>query len=304
MDIHWSAGGGWQPDLPDHRDFTVRHAAVWKRLRRLKPDSDQTALPAAVDWREYCDAIAEDGALPTSSANACAALVQYFERRAAGRIVRPSRLFLHANATRLVGHCSGVSLRAALKALVRFGAPPEQYWPYRAAALLRAPPAFTYGFTRRFRKIRFFRLDPRQQSGEDTLKLAQAFLAAGFLFVVGFPVSSAVGQGAEIPFPTVFDSIRAGIAALVVGYDDGLRIHSEKGAFLVRTPWGGDWGDQGYGWLPYAFVRERIAVDLWTLLKRSWLRSGEFHLPAASAAAGKTAVDGSSSTGPSNVALL
>jgi C1A family cysteine protease len=300
MDIDQS-GGGWQPDLPDHRDYTAQHAAVRKRLRRLQPVPDQDVLPGTIDWREYCAPVEEQGDLPTSSAHACAALVQCFERRASGQIIRPSRLFLHANATRLLRQCpdSGVGLRAVLKAMVRFGGPPEEYWPYRAAALTRPPPPFTYGFVRGFRKIRFVRLDGRQQTGEQTLKLAQSFLAAGFPFALGFPVSSAIGRDAEIPFPTAFDHIRAGMAAVAVGYDDGLRIHSDRGAILIRTPWGADWGDQGYGWLPYAFIRERVAVDLWTLLKRSWLRSDEFYLPSAGTAAVEAETAHLSPAGPS-----
>jgi C1A family cysteine protease len=280
MDID-RRGGGWQPDLPDHRDYTVEHAAVQRWLRRMKLAPDQAGLPPTIDWREYFAPITEQGELPTSSAHACVALVQYFERRASGRLVRPSRLFVHANAKRLLCQRSdgGVGLRTVLKALVRFGGPPEEYWPYRAAALTHSPPPFTYGFAREFNKIRYFRLDGRQQSGKETLQLAQGFLAAGFPFALGFPLSNAVGRDAEIPFPTVFDSVRTGTAAVAVGYDDSLRIHSDKGAVLIRTAWGTDWGDDGYCWLPYAYIRERVAVDLWTLLKRSWLRSGEFHRP-------------------------
>jgi len=95
----------------------------------------------------------------------------------------------------------------------------------------------------------------------------------------GLPVTTAVGRDADIPFPAVFDRIRTGIAVVAVGYDDGMRVLSDKGAFLVRNCWGVDWGNHGYGWLPYAYVRERMAVDLWTLLKRSWLKSGEFRRP-------------------------
>ena len=280
MDIDRSRGG-WQPDLPDQRDYTVQHAAVQRLLRRLKPAPDQAGLPVQVDWREYCAPIQDQGGLPTSSAHACVALVQYFERRAIGRLLQPSRLFVHCNASHLLQQSpkSGVPMRAALKAVVRFGGPPERHWPYDDAALKRSPPPFAYGFARLFNKIRFVRLDGRQQTGSDTLRIAQGFLAAGFPFVLGFPVSNAVGRSAEIPFPTVFDGILGGMAAMAVGYDDNLRIRSDKGAMLLHTSWGTDWGDHGYGWLPYAYIRERLALDLWTMLKRSWLRSGELYRP-------------------------
>jgi hypothetical protein len=45
---------------------------------------------------------------------------------------------------------------------------------------------------------------------------------------------------------------------------------------ILRGP---AWGDQGFGWLPYAFLRERLAIDFWTLVNRDRLLSGEFKRP-------------------------
>jgi hypothetical protein len=44
--------------------------------------------------------------------------------------------------------------------------------------------------------------------------------------------------------------------------DETRRLPEGKGALLVRNSWGTAWGDQGYGWLPYAYVRDELAVDL------------------------------------------
>jgi C1A family cysteine protease len=273
--------GGWQPDVPDHRDYLVGHVAVQNLLRRLKPVSSSDALPSRVDWREYCAPPHDQGELPTSCAHACVALVQYFERRSTGRLIRPSRLFLHANAERLLDQPPdhAVSLRAALKAMVHFGAPPEEHWPYSPSTLAKEPPPFVYGFAQWFQKIRFLRLDARQHDGGQTLETVRSFLAAGFPCVLGYPVSTGVTREAEIPFPAVFDGIRTGMAALAVGYDDRVRILSDKGALLIRNSWGTDWGDAGCGWLPYRYVQERLAVDVWTVLRRSWLKSDEFRSP-------------------------
>ena len=69
----------------------------------------------------------------------------------------------------------------------------------------------------------------------------------------------------RFPFRRATDRIRGGLAVTAVGYDDKRRIRSDKGALLVRNSWGSDWGEQGYGWLPYAYIRERLATDIWTI---------------------------------------
>jgi C1A family cysteine protease len=63
---------------------------------------------------------------------------------------------------------------------------------------------------------------------------------------------------------------------VVVGYDNDLEIGENTGALLIRNSWGTDWGEDGYGWLPYKYVTTGLAVDWWTLFKQEWLDTGEF----------------------------
>jgi hypothetical protein len=272
--------GDWQRDLPDHRDFAPASNPIRRALRRLRPLCKRGRDVAQVDWREFCPPVAEQQPFSTNVAEACIAMVQYSERRASGRLVEPSRAFVDKNARRLSGGGpGGVSLRATLKGMIRFGLPPETQWPTTSANMTAEPPAFAYSFAREFEKVRYCRLDGPDCSPSESLGNLRRFVAAGFVCVLGFPLSSAVSQSADIPFPTLSDSIRGGRAAAVIGYDDERRIRSDKGALLIRSMWGRQWGEDGYGWLPYAYVHRELAVDIWTLMKRDWLRSGEFLSP-------------------------
>src|SRR5262249_33301993 len=182
---------GWRPSMPDFRDYSTDSAPVEDVLRRLRESGAATSARAAsVDLREYFVDVYDQLDLNASTAQACAGLVEYFERRANGRLLRPSRLFLHHNALRLggvQGDC-GVDLRTTLKAMTRCGMPPERLWPYQVERFTAQPDAFLYSFVEPYRGVTYIRLDNRKASGPARLQAVKSFLAAGFPAAFGFPV--------------------------------------------------------------------------------------------------------------------
>jgi C1A family cysteine protease len=269
---------GWRPHLPDPRDYTPEHAAVAGAFRGLRP---LRVLPKHVDWREYCPPIAD---ARSASGTACAVvgLLRYFQRRASGKNRELSAPFVHYTARRLLcaTAAGGDDFRATWKAVVRFGIPGLQDWPAVAGPDgQREPDAYVYAAARKFSGLAYVRLDGPELRGATVLTVVKSFLAAGFPCVCGVPVCTAVDVEADIPFPTIYDGIRGGQALLAVGFDEQRRIRSCRGALLVANSWGTGWGDKGYGWLPYAYVVERLAVNFWTAVSPVWLASGEFRRP-------------------------
>lgn len=64
--------------------------------------------------------------------------------------------------------------------------------------------------------------------------------------------------------PTAGSRPYGGHAVLLVGYQDG---EGEGGGrFLVRNSWGADWGERGYGRLPYAYV-DAHGLAAWNLAR-------------------------------------
>ena len=87
---------GWRPDLPDIRDYTTEEPQVEKLLAKSKPlKAVAQAAPASVDLRAWCSPIEDQGNLGSCTANAGVGLLEYYERRAFGKHLDGSRLFLY-----------------------------------------------------------------------------------------------------------------------------------------------------------------------------------------------------------------
>ena len=281
-------GMGWLRDLPDFRDYTAESEKVLPNLAAIGiAQPENIAVPAKIDLRAYCSPVEDQGAIGSCTANAVVGLVEYFERRAYGKYIDASRMFLY-KATRDLLHWTGDTgayLRSTIGALALFGVPPEEYWPYKIAAFDTEPSAFCYAFAQDYRAISYFRLDDNSTTPSGLLTKIKAGLAAGLPCVFGFTVYSSIAQAAKtgrIPYPGKGEKVLGGHAMLVVGYDDNMTITNtnsggtSKGALLIRNSWGPSWGNHGYGALPYDYVTHQLAVDFWSLTKQDWTDTGQF----------------------------
>ncbi len=288
---------GWLPDPADARDLTPDSPKV----ARLAPKAAAAPLEAAaapeppvIDLREYFPAVGRQDTINSCTAFTAAALLGYFERRAFNRLFQPSPLFLYKVERNLLHQTGdrGAFLRIAMKALRAFGAPPESEWPYDIRYYDVEPPAYVYAYAANYKTTAYYRLDPPNTPREALLAAIHSSLAREIPVMFGFVLypssaqsyNSGSGRG-EIPFPEAGER-PVGLHALVAcGYDDEKIVVNlsggsvTTGALRVRNSWGPEWGDGGYGWLPYDYVLQNYANDWWSLIRADFLDPTQFETP-------------------------
>lgn len=276
-------GMGRRRDLPDFRDHTAETDSIKKVLdKSASLKAAAKTQPASVDLRKWCSPVENQGSLGSCTANAGVGMLEYYERRTTGKHIDGSRLFLYKVTRELQGvkGDDGAELRDVMKAMVLFGVPPEKYWPYHVTKFNDEPSSFCYAFAQSYQAIKYYRLDPAGTPPAAALAAIKKNLAAALPAMFGFSVYSsipALGDGkGEIPFPERSDSLEGGHAVLAVGYDDNKKIGKNKGALLIRNSWGTDWGDKGYGWLPYAYIEAGLADDFWSMVKAEYVDTDLF----------------------------
>lgn len=139
---------------------------------------------------------------------------------------------------------------SASAALVQWGQPREELWPYSDdrddTGLSYKPPDgaldSAHCFKATMRKI------------ASTIQDIKSWLSRGYAVALGIVLCQGFYtpiQGA-ISMPRSDEDLTEGHAVLVVGYEDGSA--SEDGFLILRNSWGLDWGEGGYGYLPYAYI--------------------------------------------------
>jgi C1A family cysteine protease len=306
LEIGKRVGTGWLPPLPDLRDYTESTPEIAALAEKLglteklgparksgagKGKKTGTTLPATVDLRSSCAPVGNQQSLGSCTAHAAVGIVEYFERRAFGKHIEGSRLFVYKTTRNLmqVTGDTGAWLRNTMGALVLCGIADEKYWPYTDAdpAFDKEPPSFVYAVANNYEAVRYFCHDPLGANipANTVLESVKNYLAAGvpsMFGFYGFPSFESSDVPGGIPYPCPGEQAEWGHAIVAAGYDDRKKITNTRcnkattGALLIRNSWGTVWGDQGYGWLPYEYVLNNLALDFWSLLSMDWVDTGQF----------------------------
>ncbi len=234
-------------------------------------DNNQ-ALPQAVDLRPYMTPVENQGASNSCTANAMAGAHEYLLKRLNGKVSDVSRLFIYYNARKLDGATKvdeGSYLQSCVGVLQEYGTCSEKTWPFDLDRILNEPHANAYDEASALTIQDAARVEVK-------LDAMRGCLAEGYPFTFGlmlFESFQQAGKTGLVPMPDIEqEKMDGGHAMLCVGYSDHDRV------FIVRNSWGPDWGDQGYCYIPYAYMTNPdLNGDCWTIRQTNAmpdLRSG------------------------------
>jgi len=204
--------------------------------------------------------------LNSCSANALAAALRFDEiKEGRSHLPEPSRLFIYFNERdreHVVNHNVPVSLRDGYHSLAHQGACPERLWPYHVRRFRRRPTPRCYTAAKRHMAIEYYRI-------RRAFSHLLGCLADHHPFVLGLAIHRSfltrrVRRTGIVPVPGRRDAFVGGHAVVAVGY-----LHARR-LLIFRNSWGEDWGDRGYGYLPYDFLTSSaLTWDFWTMRRVS-----------------------------------
>lgn len=219
----------------------------------------RSSLPALVDLRPQFQPVYNQG-----STNACVGFSSVgglgeFMARKRGWNMRFSPRYLWNLGRKMEGTVDqnvGMYLEDAIKVMDNLGMMPEEQYPFMTvdpenrnfASVLTQLPS-----NAQIEQAKKFRISQGWERITSVHAMKKA-LSEGKPVVFAMMVFSNIGDAVNgvIPLPGPNDEPVGGHAIVAVGYDNVRR------QIIFRNSWGAEWGDKGYGYLPYDFFRAMV----------------------------------------------
>lgn len=208
-------------------------------------------LPSSADLRRYFTAIKNQGKQGACASFSLVSVFEFFMANETSTSPNLSEAFVYYNAREKSGDTdkdSGTTLHNVIKAMIDSGICVEELCPYKEKVFAKKPKEEAY-IDGQKRKV------VNAQNVQLEIETVKAAINEGYPVVASFRVFDSlaknVGGFVPLPSPKERENEKKEYHAMVIcGYSD------EQGYFIVRNSWGKDFGDNGYCYIPYAYVRD------------------------------------------------
>jgi len=212
-------------------------------------------IPVSFDFTKSMSPVRNQGQQGTCVAFASVTGVKEFQdKKEYHKLIRLSPRFLYSLCKKFDGlpQQEGTYPRVAMKVLLNYGVCHESYWPYLSHKNI--PLKGAEQDAQRFKIKAYARLKSLLEM-KRSLLINGPFLAGVKVYKSWF--SKNVERSGFIPLPKSNEELMGGHAICIAGYDDKLKV------FKFKNSWGTEWADQGYGYLPYEYMK-KYCSDAWS----------------------------------------
>lgn len=252
---------GLTKDLRDDRDYP------FEKIRRVSADTVGTALtPVDLRTDPLDPPVANQGRLNSCSAFATTYLVNFVRDKLGKQDFIPSQLFTYYATRKIENRINldrGATMRGALKSVATYGVVNESDWPYDVTKWRTDPGQAVFDLAANNQAIQYFRIP------DGNITQMKQCLADGFPFVFGmslyrqFQSKQALKDGI-VTVPSTIGGTIGGHALTVMGW----KLIRGKEYFICQNSWGTAVGDQGFWYVPTAYMtkfKNKLAWDFWTI---------------------------------------
>lgn len=217
-----------------------------------------TPLQPVVDLRPWASPVDDQYDLGSCTANAVVNAYELMVNQQRLDATNDlSRLFVYYNVRRLDGTIeedSGAYVRDGLQAVKTYGICTEALWPYDVDQFTTKPTAECY-LDAESRKITNYQ---KIKSVGDILDALNNLRPVVFGITIFDPFLDLNSANAIVVEPLTNKELQdqGGHAMCMVGYD------LEKELFMAKNSYGDLWGDSGYCWIPFDYMRT-YGYDMW-----------------------------------------
>lgn len=237
--------------------FIYRHLNIKinKELSVIPDNKEIKNEMKKVDLRNKFPPAYDQGKIGSCSAFALCSIFDYDTINFKG-----SQLFLYYNEREMINETNednGAYLSDGIYSLKSNGICDEKYWKYEISNLFIKPSKEAYEKAKETYLIEAFNIKNDLSIIKNWLDNNEPIALAISIFS-NFMASKSKLTG-KIGMPSTNDKLIGGHAVIICGYNDYSR------ELILRNSWGTYWGDNGYFYLPYEYLK--YCGDLWIMTK-------------------------------------
>jgi C1A family cysteine protease len=213
-------------------------------------------IPVSFDFTKLMSPVRNQGNEGTCVAFASVTGVKEFQdKKEYHKLIRLSPRFLYNLCKKFDGipFEDGTYPRIAMKVLLNHGVCHESFWPY-VSQKKGLPRKGADKDAIKF-KIKAYARIKFQLEMKRSLLINGPFLAGVRVYKSWF--TEKVKRSGFVPMPKRNEDLVGGHAICIVGYDD------KSSIFKFKNSWGANWGSDGYGYLPYEYIK-KYCSDAWS----------------------------------------